>query len=701
MKTPPQLLKPQVRTVQIRMPAGDSARSLVDLDARTLDLAFASETPCEMWYGTEILSLAPGAMRTGQRQLSMPLLFNHNRNDLLGKVESIGVDPDRIGRAAVRFGKDERGEWAMKQAADEILVNVSFMYRVFKWVEDTEADTLTAIDWEPYEISLVTIPADATVGAGRSIADEAENAVELLPKARASPAAADNESPNPTPAQGAASARSAQSPEVRTQEENPEMKKLFLTAALAATGLGVLREEANDGATRGGGGGGGAAAVVVADPNKGALDERARISEIEAMCRKYDISADARTGMVQRGVSIDQARVLIADMVLQRAGDKSTVSFDRGSNPDLTEKDKARYSMIRAVNASLSGNWKEAGFELEVSNEIAKRHGKGPKNERGFFIPTNIQMAMRAPYTVGTPGSGTTGGTLVATNLLAGSFIEVLRNRARVLQLGATVLSGLVGAVTIPRQTGQTSTFWTAEGVDTSEGEATFDSVSLNMKTIGTFSQITRNMLMQATPDIDMLARADMMAAIALGVDRATLSGSGAGAQPLGIANQSGIGSVIGGTNGAALTIDHLIDLETQVTNANAPEESLSYLGNAKSVGTLKKLKSTTGQYLWTTYPGGQRSGTPGEINGYGFARTNQARSNLTKGTSNGVCSEVFFGAWSEVILGEWGVLEIVPNPFDASVFKNGGVLIRALQSVDVAIRHAASFATISDALTP
>jgi HK97 family phage major capsid protein len=312
-------------------------------------------------------------------------------------------------------------------------------------------------------------------------------------------------------------------------------------------------------------------------------------------------------------------------------------------------------------------------------------------------MPTNIPFAQRAPYAAGAPN---TGGALVATNLLAGSFIEVLRNKARVMQLGATMLSGLIGNVDIPRQTGASSTYWTTEGTNTTESEATFDKVSLTMKTIGTYSQISRNMLLQSTPDIDMIVRADLIAQIALGIDLAALSGSGSSGQPTGIANVSGIGSVIGGTNGAQLTIDHLIDLETAVTAANAPEESLAYLMNAKSVGWVKKARSTTGQYLWSGSAVGQRSGTPGEINGYPVARSNQARSNLTKGTASGVCSEVFFGAWPELLIGEWGVLELVPNPYDTAVYKNGGVLVRALQSIDLGVRHAASFSAMSDALT-
>lgn len=691
IKHRPDSLKPQVRTVTWRMQV-DDAEGAVDLEARTATLVFSSEAPVDMWYGTEILSHAPGAMRTGVRQQTLPLLFNHCMDDLLGVVESVSVGADRKGRATVRFGKDERGEWAMRQAADGVLVNVSFMYRVFKWIEDTEQEIYTAIDWEPYEISLVTVPADPSVGVGRTAQADAENSVQIERIARS------GASTPPVQTAAGDSAPVAQLPSNNSHSESSMPSRI----------LNRLQEQAGDGTT---GSTGGGQAALPAEPRSGdhaqiaqrsALDERTRISEIEAICTKYDLSSDMRRSMIQSGASVEQARLTAADVVMERARSSSKPAADFGDshNPDLSEREKARYSMLRAVQAAISGNWKEAGFELECSNHVAQRLGRGPQNDKAFFMPTNVTWATRTTMAVGTAGSGTTGGTLVATNLLAGSFIEVLRNRARVMQLGATVLSGLVGNVDIPRQTGAASTYWTAEGVDTTKSEPSFDKISLSMKTIGTYSQITRNMLMQSTPDIDMLARADLIAQMALGIDAAGLYGTGSSGQPLGIANVSGIGSVVGGTNGAAITIDHLIDLETQVTAANVPEDSLAYLANAKTVGALKKLKSTTGQYLWTSAPGGQRSGTPGEINGYSVARSNQARSTLTKGTASGVCSEVYFGAWSELVIGEWGVLEIVPNPYASAVYANGGVLLRALQSIDIGLRHNASFAVMSDALT-
>lgn len=652
----PEKLEPQRRALSMR---GQAVKA--DAESRTVRFSFSSEEPVDMWYGTEILSHAPGAVRIAQRQQTMPLLFNHDRDDLLGVVESIGIGADKRGYCDVRFGRDERGEWAMNQYNDDVLVNVSFMYRVFKFIDDTESDTYTAIDWEPYEISLVTVPADASVGKGRAITDEAQ------------PVSIESRSQSATAAPASAV--------ISTLSGDSDMKRKY-----------VKQDQATDGT----GGAAGGAAII--DQNtlrmESAQAERQRAAEIEALCTTHNVDAEVRRGLIQKGASIAEARGAVLDIVLQRDKQKPVASMGDGVSPDLSDSDKARYSMIRALNASISGNWKEAGFELEVSNDIAKRSGK---SSQGFFIPTNIDYAARAAYSTGAPG---TGGVTVATNLLSGSFIELLRNKARVLQMGATVLSGLVSNVDIPRQSGAGTAYWVAEGANLTESEMTFDKVSLQMKSVGTYGMISRNMLMQSTPDIEMLVRADLLSIIALGIDLAALSGSGSNGQPLGIANTGSIGSVVGGTAGAALTIDHLIDLETAVTNQNVDETNLAYLTNAKAVGALKKLKSTTGAYLWTNLPGGNRSGTPGEINGYGVARTNQARSNLVKGGSGAVCSEVFFGDWSQVLLGEWGVLEILPNPYDSTAYKQGGVLIRALQSVDVAVRHPQAFSVMSDALT-
>ena len=233
----PQTLAPQCRSLRLMPtpdPDGDAEQdAAAAAGSRTMTFACASEAPIDMWYGTEILSMAPGAMRNGVRQKTMPLLFNHDGCDLLGIVEDIVVGADKVARATVRFGKDARGEWARQQTDDGILVNASLMYRVFKFIEDTEAETLTAIDWEPYEISLVSVPADPSVGAGRSLglrpgADE-ENSVQVTRSAAATRQG--NSAPGVSSAPGAQIATTKES---KTMDETKTGSEAAVGAAATA-----------------------------------------------------------------------------------------------------------------------------------------------------------------------------------------------------------------------------------------------------------------------------------------------------------------------------------------------------------------------------------------------------------------------------------------------------------------------------------
>lgn len=639
-------------------PSSDAgvAVGVVDRETRTVTFSCSSEEPVPMYFGDEILSHAPGACDLSRMNSGGALLFNHDTGDLLGVVVRAWIGSDRRCYVTVRFGRDERGEWAMGQVDDGILTNVSVRYVTHEYTYDVDADIYTSTKWQMLEVSFVTIPADASVGVGRSA--NQENQVVVRSK---NPAVADN------------------------QEGNDMSKKKY-----------VLREAAEVATSAS------APTVVAVDPAKVETD---RVAEIEAMCREHKIPDEVRNSLVVLKAPIEQARGHVLNIMLAR--NNGAASLAAGANPDLTEKEKSRYSLLRAINASMKQRlgentpWKDAGFEREVSVSIAKAAGK---ETAGIFMPTNIPFyaARAADYSYGTGAglSATNGGAnLVATDLMSGNFIELLRNKVRVMQLGAQMLSGLVGNVDIPRQKAAGSTYWVGEAGGLPQSGAQFDKISLSPKHLGLITAITRNMLLQASPDVEMLARADLLATMALGLDAAILYGSGNGYQPLGIANQAGIGSIIGGTNGGVLTIDNLIDMETLVAQNNADEGSMAYLANAKAVGALKKMKSGTGQYLWTNSPQGQRSGTPGEINGYTVARTNQARGNLTKGTGTNL-SEIYFGDWSQVLVGEWGVVEILPNPYAAGIYEQGGLELRVLQTVDVGVRHSQSFAIMSDAIT-
>ena len=601
----------------------------VDVEHRTVTASVASETPIQMWSDwKEVLSHAPGAMRMGQRQKSLPLLLGHDPDRVVGVIDAIRQEDGRT-YATMRFASDDEGEKAFTRVKDRILTNVSIGYRVFKRSEDEEQKITTATDWEIFEVSLVAMPADASVGVYRSL----------------------NQATEKEPLMG---------------------DKNQATAATAA------QKET-------------APAVQVSE-NEVRAAERARIQEIETMCRQFNIDDNRRNDLINRGASVDEARAAIMDTLSaqrQAPAADSKRDFDIG----MSEAERRRYSLVRALNAHMTGNWREAGLEREVSVELARRMGR---DSNGFFMPTDLPMMREAGYYVGTP---TQGGNLVKTDLLMGSFIDILRNKAAVMQLGATFLPGLVGKVEIPRQSGVSATQWIQETGTVTGSNATFDKVALDMKTIAAKSFVSRNMLRQVTMSVENFVRNELATSIALAIDLAALSGSGSGSEPKGLASQTGILTVEGGTNGAAITFDHLIDMETKVADANADGTSMAYLANAVTIGALKKIKDANNNYIWKPIVGASRNAIPGEVNGYPVARSNQARKNLTKGTSSGVCSEIFFGNWADLLIGEWGVLEILPNPYSAAAYDNGGLEIRALQSVDIAVRHPESFCRMADVL--
>jgi len=608
-------------------------RAVINPDTRTLSLSFSSELPVERWFGSEILSHDPNAVDLTRLNDGAPLLFNHNADAVIGVVESAAISNGR-GLAQVRFAQSADALEMQQLVDDGIIRNVSFGYQINEMTE-TAPGEFTATDWTPYEISLVSIPADPTVGVGRSD-DQTETPETIVLRASTAIEAAPTPTPTPT-------------------KEIPMDTTVEISAAA----------------------------------NNAVESERARIKAIRSLGAKHNMN-DLAESLIDSGRSIDDAR----SAVLEKIGATQQPIDQNSGNVDMSERQHREYSVVRAINAMLTNDWKNAGFEREISAELAKKSGK---DTNGFFMPLNLRSAYAT-------GAASTGGNIVATNLLAGSFIDALYNKAQILNLGPTLLTGLVGNVAIPRQNSQTATYWVAENSAITEAEATFDQVTLSAKQLGARSQYSRLMLQQSTPDIEMVVRNDLARVMALGLDAAAIYGTGTSGQPTGILNQTGIGSVAMGTNGAAFAngstsspsgLDQVIQLERAVDVANALDGSLYYLANAKVVSALKQIKNSYGEYLWQMTDDDTTAGTQGKINGFPVARSNQVPSNLTKGTGTGL-SALVFGDFSSLVIGMWGALEILPNPY-GSGYTSGAVDIRAMQTVDIGVRHPESFAAIKD----
>lgn len=626
MNSPLKTIKPGTRVER----ALTFERAQINADARTAELAFSSETPYERWWGIEVLDNTASAVRLGRLSSGGPLLMDHDTRDQVGVIESVRIDADRVGRAVVRFGKSARAEEVWQDVQDGIRRNVSVGYAIHKATlvetSDTGLDTYRVTDWEPLEISLVSVPADATVGIGRSAADGSDNPIQTI-------------------------------------VTESKMSETITPAAPAVPAAAAIDH----------------AAIERAAAERAAQDYTKRAADIIAIGEMFAKHGGERKAAeaLRAGKTVEQFR---ADM-LQHMASQPIPTADIG----MTDKEARSYSFLRALNAMANPGDRKAqelaAFEREASEAVAAKQGRAA---RGFYVPTEVQ---RRDLNVTT---ATAGGHTVATNLLAANFIELLRNKMALTGLGAQFLSGLVGNIAIPRQTGGATAYWVAESGAPNESQAAFDQVTMSPKTVGAYSDISRKLLLQSSIDVEGFVRNDLATVLALAIDSAAINGTAADNQPRGLLATSGIGDVAGGAAGAAPTWANMVELESDVAIANADVGTMGYLTNAKVRGKLKTTSKVSGQngFIWED----------GMVNGYTAAVSNQVPSNLTKGGSGAVCSAIIFGNWSDMIIGQWGTLDLMVDPYSGST--SGTVRVVALQDVDIAVRHAVSFSAMLDALT-
>ena len=352
------------------------------------------------------------------------------------------------------------------------------------------------------------------------------------------------------------------------------------------------------------------------------------------------------------------------------------------------EHEARQFSIVRAIQASASGDWNSAGREREVSQELARKYGQ--RSPQGVLVP-NQSWAKRTFVA----SSGSAGGNIIQTDVLADQFVDALRPYSAVMEAGASVLSGLQGNVSIPkRATSSTAEWFGADDADSlSESTGSFSTISMTPKTIGVFSKFSRLMQLQSTPQIEDLIRKDFLELLGTGIDVAALNGSGSSNQPLGVLGQSGTSVLALGTNGAALTVDNLLTLKKNVSAANADDGTCAYLINSKVESAISQLKDGNSAYLLNPY---EAQLGESRLAGRRLLVSNNVPSNLTKGSGSNL-SAAIYGRFSDLLIGQWSGIELMTDPY--SDFQKGSVGVRALSTIDIAVRHGASFSLVKDAI--
>ena len=546
-----------------RVTRADAMEARVEsVDDRRVSMSISSEMPVGRSYGEEVLDHNPQSidlsfLNSGRA----PLLMDHDPERQIGVIESVSLDGSaRKLRATVRFGKSALASEVYGDVADLIRGNVSIGYSIAKMVKENDGKTYRATDWRPVEVSIVSIPADVSVGVGRSL--ETETTSEAV-------------------------------------VETSQITKTLVEAQIAETETPKERKMENS-------------------------------ATVATESRAYDAPIQAEVG--------------------------------------LTPKEVRQFSFVRAINALANPQdkraWANAAFEREVSEAAQKTYGR---SAQGFFVPNEVVHAKR-DLTVGTNSAG---GFTVATDLLASSFIEMLRNRSVVQRAGATVLNGLTGNVAIPKQSGAATAYWVAESGAPTESQQTLAQVTMSPKTVGAYTDFSRKLMIQSSIDIESMVRRDLATVIALAIDTAALYGTGANNQPTGIKLQSGINTKdFAATNP---TFAELVAMESELAIDNADIGTMTYLFNPAQRGALKtteKSSTSAGQFVW-------ESGNT--VNGY-----------RTETSAQVAAGDVFFGNFADLLIGFFSGLDLMVDPYSNST--SGTVRVVALQDTDIAVRNAVSF---------
>lgn len=416
----------------------------IDVEARTVELAFSSEIEVSRWYGVEILDHSPASVRLERLNDGGALLTDHSWSDQVGVVEWARVDPDRRGRALVRFSRNPAADEIFQDVIDKIRRHVSVGYRVLgAKLEETrgDLDVYRVTDWEPYEISFVSVPADNSVGVGRS--------ADSLPVNSNKPETGERQKTEVIKV------------EKILRDTAGNLVRALVDEAGNITQVLEMLEKAGDD-TRGA-------------EKRGEQREKNRVRIISEMGETYN-ARDLALTAIKDGTSADAFQRTLLDHLNtppdQRSGTRSNEPQPTGARAGnrpldempspiigMSDDEVRRYSIFNVIRALANPGDKKAqeaaAFEYECSRAAQDQY---ERESKGVLIPDDVLCrflqgrAFNAGGGVNTPTGATTGTNLVATDFLAGSFIDLLRPRTTIMRL-ANSMGGLVGNVDIPKQT--------------------------------------------------------------------------------------------------------------------------------------------------------------------------------------------------------------------------------------------------------
>ena len=302
----------------------------------------------------------------------------------------------------------------------------------------------------------------------------------------------------------------------------------------------------------------------------------------------------------------------------------------------------------------------------EQQAQLTERAGTKPK---GVFLATETFERRATPVQLTTNSEA-----IVPVDYRPELYTSALTASTSMQAMGATVLTGLTGDVEFPRETGSPAVGWVSENQAVSYDGASFDQVRMTPHHVGAITELSRQLLMQSSPAADQLVRQILARNIALEIDRAAINGSGTGPVPRGLLNDPDVPSIPFDTDLFTTTAD-MVAVADLANVGGTP----SFLSTNGVKASAMKLRDANGLAI----------GVAATFHGEAARFSNQVPSDGGAANSD---HALVYGDWRDFLIGLWSTLDVLVNPFAETAYSRGNVLVRAMATVDFAVRRPASF---------
>lgn len=613
-------------------------KSKIDIDNRRVEFALSSEEPYERYFGIEILGHKKEEVDLSRLTNGAPVLAEHDSTKQIGVIEEVRIDADKVIRCIARFSKNALATEYFNDIVDGIRSKVSVGYQILEMIKvgfENQAedclDTYRVIKWLPYEGSIVSIPADDTVGVGRAFEEKGEeessNEIKIYEEEQ-------EEELTEPPAEEDSEAEKTLTNEEEVNEKEGEKK---LISEKVDINVDNLENRSN----------------INKYNNKDSKNMDMAILELGRKYGKLDLAVE----FFEKGKSLNEFQGALIEEFKSGAS-----KVDAG-----TKRELSKFNMNAYLDEQAS---RELGEQTSFAREIS---GNKTGERGGFILPRSvIEQHMKKDYVVGNAANG--GNT--APNVFRPNMIDALYNDSVVLGSINVYPSGTgSSSVEYPIVNGKTTFQYLEENESAASSNATFDKIKFTPKYFGGKTSVSRRMLKEsAFRGFDSWVTAELIRAWEEARDNYLLNDTGLNGHITGLANIAGANVIETLGVASALNYKKVVEFETLIDSQNARNGSMVYLTNSKVAGYLKTTPQMNNSIALPILQNGQMNGINVKTSNAIASNGGVARDQNTLMLING----------AHVHYMEWDGYEVAVNPY-----KDGGqVQIELFAQFDMQVSH-------------